>query len=370
MKHLSQENLATAIEKRAREDLEACNIGGASALVAQDGAIVYKGHFGSADLQGNAVSDRTLFRLASMTKPITVVAAMILVDRGLLSPEDTVDKFYGKFSSMKQVGSETKIPTKITVEHLFTHTSGITNRDVWGEAVKQMTDADIADVESFVDFLADQPLAFIPGTAQAYSAVGSFSVLTGIIQKVADMPFSEFLEKELFSPCAMTDTTFDPSDEQWARLITMHDKKDGKSTVGRTYDRCVFEHFPPQNPLGGGGLISGLNDYLNFASMLLGGGVFDGKRVLSENAVAEIARPRVKRSTDYWGYGVRVVSDEGRPLPVGSYGWSGAYGGHFWIDPSNRIIGIYMKNSRFDGGGCAKTARNFEKDVYACLSDK
>ena len=84
----------------------------------------------------------------------------------------------------------------------------------------------------------------------------------------------------------------------------------------------------------------------------------------------EIARPRVKRNTDYWGYGVRVVADEGRVLPIGSYGWSGMYGSHFWIDPSNKIIGIYMKNSRFDGGSGAKTSRNFEKDVYFCLSEK
>ena len=369
MKRISQENLATTIEKRAHEDIETCNIGGASILVAQDGDIVYKGHFGNTDLLGDAVSDQTLFRLASMTKPITVVAAMILADRGLLSPEDTVDKFYGKFSSMKQVGCETRIPTKITVEQLFTHTSGITNRDVWNEATKQMTAENIADVESFVDFLADQPLAFVPGTEQAYSGVGSFSVLTGIIQKITDMPFLEFLKKELFEPCNMTDTTFDPSDEQWARLITMHNKENGKSTVGRTHNHCVFEYFPPQNPLGGGGLISSLSDYWNFASMLLGGGVFGGKRVLSEKAITEISRPRVKRSVDYWGYGVRVVADEGRILPVGTYGWSGAYGSHFWVDPSNKIIGIYMKNSRFDGGSGAKTSKNFEKDVYSCLSD-
>ena len=369
MKHLSQENLATTIEKRALEDIEACNIGGVSILVAQDGDIIYKGHFSNTDL-GDAVSDRTLFRLASMTKPITAVATMILADRGLLSPEDTVDKFYGKFSSVKLLGSETKIPTKITVEHLLTHTSGIGSRDVWSETVKQMTAENIADVEIFVDLLADQPLAFIPGTEQAYSGIGAFSVLTGIIQKVTDMPFPEFLKKEIFELCAMTDTTFEPSDEQWARLITMHNKKDGKSTVGKTYDRCVIEYFPTQNPLGGGGLISSLSDYLNFASMLLCGGVFDGKRILSENAIAEMSRPRVKRSTDYWGYGVRVVADEGRVLPVGSYGWSGMYGSHFWIDPSNKIIGIYMKNSRFDGGSGAKTSRNFEKDVYACLFDK
>ena len=125
MKYLSREKLAMTIEKRALEDIAACNIGGASVLVAQDGDVVYKRHFSSTDMPGDAVSDRTLFRLASMTKPITAVAAMILTDRGLLSPEDTVDQFYGKFSSMKLFGSETEVPTKITIEHLLTHTSGL-----------------------------------------------------------------------------------------------------------------------------------------------------------------------------------------------------------------------------------------------------
>ena len=366
MKYLDQEKLAINIQNRARADLEACNIGGSSVLVAQGDEILFKEHFGDEEIF--RPSDDSLFRIASMTKPITAVAIMILKDRELLSLEDDVARFYGKFFSMRLMdGQET--PEKIKIKHLLTHTSGIGSGEAWTEANKKMTEEDRSTVEKFVDFWTEQPLAFVPGSQQAYSAVAAFSVLTGIVQKITDMPFSDFLKKEIFDPCHMKDTTFEPTEEQWRRLVPMHDKQNGKNAVRKTVEHCVFEGYPTQNYLGGGGLISSLSDYLNFAKMLMGGGAFAGNRILSEDSVKEMSQPLVPRSTDFWGYSVRVVAEEGRPLPRGSYGWSGAYGSHFWIDPSNKIIGIYMKNSRFDGGSGAKTSKNFEKDVYSCLSE-
>lgn len=371
MKHLLSDCLAKKIEKRAAEDLAASNIGGASVLVCQSNEIVYQNHFGTVlPMSEERVSDQTLFRLASMTKPITAAAAMILIDRGVLSLDDTVERFYPSFSSMTVREADGQLmPTmrKITVENLLTHTSGIGSGVVWLDSVSQMKDADVADVDTFVEFLSSQPLSFRPFAKQEYSGVGAFSVLTGIIQKLTDMSYEDFLKKELFAPCDMTDTTFSPSEEQWKRLITMHDRVDGQSQIGKTYDGCVFEFFPPRNALGGAGLISSLRDYFHFAQMLLGGGEYGGNRILSPRAVREMSSPRViKKEHESWGLSVRVIHDEGHAtLPCGSYGWSGAYGTHFWIDPSNEVIAIYMKNSRYDGGSSAKTAANFECDVAA-----
>ena len=117
------------------------------------------------------------------------------------------------------------------------------------------------------------------------------------------------------------------------------------------------------------GLLSSISDYLNFAEMLLNGGNFEGNRIISEKAVAEISMPQYrKRIEEAWGLGVRVITDEKyNSLPVGTYGWSGAYGTHFFIDPENQIIGIYMKNSKYDGGSGAVTSKNFEVDVYSSL---
>lgn len=371
MKLINREKLAAAIEARAKSDLELCNIGGASVLVEQDGEIIYKKHFGSADMQGKTLSDDTLFRLASMTKPITAVAAMILVDRGLLSLEDRIEKFYPQFSSMNIYGSGEVNPVKITVKHLLTHSSGIGSSAAWIASEKIMTPADIESVESFIEFLSKQPLSFIPGTKREYSGVGAFSVLTGIIQKISGMSFSEFLQKEIFEPCTMKDTTFEPSPEQWSRLITMHNKRKGQNTVGATSEGCVFGRYPTNNYLGGAGLISSIGDYLNFARMLMNGGEIFGKRIISESALAELSKPQAPSNIrEWWGLGVRVITDENvNPLPNGTFGWSGAYGTHFWVDRRNKIIGIYMKNSRYDGGSGAITSKNFETDVYSSIEN-
>ena len=166
----------------------------------------------------------------------------------------------------------------------------------------------------------------------------------------------------------MKDTTFVPSEEQWARMIKMHDLVDGKAVEGFIPKGYVSRDIPCTNYLGGGGLVSTLGDYWNFAEMLLGGGVFKGRRVISEESVRALSSPQIPEELQpgvaRWGLAMRVVVGEHR-RPVGSYGWSGAYGTHFWVDPENKITAVYMKNSFYDGGSGAKTSAEFEKDVYA-----
>lgn len=373
MSKLVEPVLIKNITNTVAKDLDASNIGGASVFVAQAGKTLIKEHFGLTSPQGDPVSDNTLFRLASMTKPITAVATRILVDRGLLSLEDTIDRFYPSFSSMvvyNEGNSVLPSCNKITIRNILTHSSGIGSGRVWTNALTSITNKDIESVDSFVDFLSRQPLSFEPGTKQEYSGIGAFSVLTGIIQQITGMEYEEFLKQELFQPLEMIDTTFEPNESQWKRLISMHDKVAGKKCVGLTYDGCVFEFIPPQNPLGGAGLVSSLHDYCNFAQMLLNRGTFNGIRVISEESVGEISKSQfLHKAGENWGLGVRVVTEGGEsPLPVGCYGWSGAYGTHFWIDPNNDLFGIYMKNSRYDGGSGARTARQFEIDVYSALN--
>ncbi len=371
MKKLNPAKLAAVIENRVSADISQCNIRGASVLVAQSGELVYDACHGFADSCGTPISDKTLFRLASMTKPITAVAALILIERELLALSDTVDKFYPSFSELTLLenGEICKLSAKITIENILTHTSGIGSGSAWSYASRRVTSDDYASVESFVEFLSGQPLSFVPGTRQEYSGIASFSVLTGIIQKITGMSYPEFLEKEIFAPCEMTDTTFTPTREQWSRLAEMHNRVMGENAVGLTHDGCVFESIPAENYLGGAGLVSSMRDYCNFAQMLLSGGVFNGRRIISEKSVKLMSSPHFpSEKGEHWGLGVRVITGvEKAPLPIGAFGWSGAYGCHFWVDPQNEIIGIYMKNSRFDGGSHAKTGRNFEIDVYSAL---
>lgn len=155
-------------------------------------------------------------------------------------------------------------------------------------------------------------------------------------------------------------------------MIAMHNKKNGESVVGNTCQGCVFGDYPPTNPIGGAGLVSTLDDYANFADMLLSRGLFGDKRIISAETFEQMTSPQVspdiQKGNHRWGLSMRVITSEAYArLPVGAFGWSGAYGTHFWVDPVNEIVAIYMKNSQFDGGSGAKTAANFETDVTSAL---
>ena len=132
---------------------------------------------------------------------------------------------------------------------------------------------------------------------------------------------------------------------------------------------CVFENVPTTHSLGGAGFVSSLKDYAAFAGMLLNKGKINENRVITEKAVALLSSPQVPESIMpgnwRWGLGMRVITGENyKYLPVGAFGWSGAYGTHFWVDPVNNIAAVYMKNSKYDGGSGAVTAYNFEKDDF------
>ena len=314
-----------AVEKRIREDLQSGHISGVSVHVSQWGKTLYEAHFGN-------VTENTLFRLASMTKPVTAVAVLILADRKQLSLKDPVIKFLPGF------------PVDLQIIHLLSHTSGL-SQSYYAEHI---TDEHRADPNLLVDYIASVPFDYDPGTCAQYSPLAAFALLTAIVEKVSGVDFATFAEREIFIPLGMTDTTFLPTREQWARLAPMDDTVPG----------CIFESYPVTNPLGGAGLVSSLADYVKFSQMLL----HNGGNILSPEAVKTMSTVQLPP----FGCGVRVIGENNR-LPKGSYGWSGAYGTHFWVDPTNGIVAIYMKNSRKDGGSGAVTAAHFEEDVYASL---
>ena len=312
-----------AIEQRIREDLASGHIKGAAVHVSRWGETLYEAHFGN-------VRENTLFRLASMTKPITAAAVLILADRKKLSLKDPVIKYLPGF------------PAELQIIHLLSHCSGLSQ----SYYADHITDQYRADPALLVDYISSVPFDHAPGTHPEYNPVAAFALLTAIVEKAAEVDFATFAEKEIFVPLGMTDTTFLPTKEQWARLTPMEDTVPG----------CIFEGYPVTNPLGGAGLVSSLADYVKFAQMLLD----KGAGILSENAVRTMSTAQFGT----WGCGVRVVGENNR-LPKGSYGWSGAYGTHFWVDPTKGIVAVYMKNSRKDGGAGAVTAAHFEEDVYA-----
>jgi len=336
--------------------------------------------FGSTAPGGDTpVTESTLFRLASMTKPITAFAVLLLLDLGLLALEDPVAKYIpacedihltaaGENGQLKDLGAPRNI---LTLRHLLTHTSGICDTP---EKLQTMTDADRATVEATTAYLARIGLDYDPGSMTRYSGTHAFDLLAQIIENVSGVPYPDFLQQEIFSPCGMKDTAFVPTEEQWARMIAMHDRKNEKSIVGKTTPGCVFAGFPCTHFLGGAGLVSTLRDYMAFAQMLLNGGVSPAGRLISEETLGQMRTPQVSEDImpgeERWGLGVRVITKESYgDLPVGTFGWSGAYGTHFWVDPENKIAAVFMRNSLYDGGSGSRTSREFEKAVHAALEE-
>ena len=380
MKKLDIVRLKELIDRRVSDDVASGRVGGSILLVTQNGETAYENSFGVANPEtGAPVTDQTVFRLASMTKPITAVAALIVMERGLLHLDDPISKYLPQYADMQiatldenglpQITGSAKTP--ITVKHLLCHASGIGSSDLGTYLAKSMNAHDRATLASAVDYYANKPLTFEPYSKQSYSATAAFDVLARIIELVTGEEYGAFLKKEIFEPCEMKDTTFTPTAEQWSRIIFLHDYREGKAVVGRTHDGCVFGNVPTTHALAGAGLISTLHDYRNFAEMLLNGGDFHGKRIVSNSMIDLMATPQIddpmKGGRSLWGLGVRVITKENDLLPIGTFGWSGAYGTHFWIDRQNKITAIYLKNSNFDGGSGAKTSYHFEEDVHAAL---
>ena len=374
---LDQAKITAAIERELSDDIASGRVGGAALLVKQHGEDIYRGCFGSA-APGATLGQDALFRLASMTKPITALAVMKQIERGLLSLDDPLDRFIPAYGEMEigrmredgQVEIIGKAQNKIKILHLLTHSSGIGCEPLTAYVEGLYTAEREGNLDSVTQTYADYPLSFEPYTAQAYSGRVGFDLLARVVELTSGMPYDEYLQKEIFAPLHMADATFTPAESQWERMVCLHDYKDGQAMFHPLDRMHVFGPLPLGYFCGGAGLVATLSDYEKFADMLLRGGrTEDGEQLVSEQSVRLMRTAAVPEAimpgNQRWGLGMRVITDTSYTLlPVNAYGWSGAYGTHFWVDPDNDIIGIYMKNSHYDGGSGAQTAVHFERNVY------
>jgi CubicO group peptidase (beta-lactamase class C family) len=369
---LNKTILTKNIDDIAQYDFDNNKVFGSAYYVYDNGEITEK-CYGNMSLNSDMpITNTTLFRLASMTKPITAVAALVAMEKGLLSLDDTVDKFIPEFKQIQikdASGKVSGLKKQPTILNILTHTSGIGSD---AQKLSAMTSADQATLNSAIAFYLGSGLDFEPGTKQAYSATGAFDVLVKIIETATGEDYLQFLQKNIFEPCNMKDTTFLPTDEQWGRIVDMHQQVNGENAVATMPEGCIFGNVPVTHYLGGAGLVSTLQDYANFAKMLLNGGQGEKGKVISTTSVKLLSSAQISKDVMpgnvRWGLGVRVITKKSYPhLPVGSFGWSGAYGSHFWIDPVNNVFAVYMKNSHVDGGASNESANKFEKAVYTAL---
>jgi CubicO group peptidase (beta-lactamase class C family) len=346
-------------------------------LIAREGKLVDLHAVGLADIEKNVpMKTDSIFRIASMTKPITSVAVMMLFEEGKLFLTDPVSKFIPAFKSsmvMEGAGAEAKpVPARraITIRDLLSHRGGITYGFLNGGAVggsyrkNGVTDGLTSTpltLEENVNKLAAEPLVSQPGDRFNYSL--STDVLARVVEVVSGQKFDAFLRDRIFTPLKMVDTDFVVPDAKWSRFVTVY-SPDGKGGIRPMNDPETFgnTNMSPWQLYktgrtyfsGGAGLASTASDYARFANMLLNGGTLDGVRLLSPKTVELMTMSHTSELTPplpllgpgvNFGLGFRVVTDLAATQSLGSnglYGWIGIYGTSFWVDPKEKLVAVML----------------------------
>lgn len=353
---------------------------GAIALIVRNGRIVDWRAWGLRDVEAKLPMEKdTICHIYSMTKPVTSVAVMMLVEEGKLTLDDRVDKFIPELKDLKVYKGgtverpELEPPARpITVKHLLTHTSGFiygwTNDNV-SVLYRQARLFETPSLKDFIGRLAKLPLAFQPGERYEYSV--SIDVLGYLVEVVSGEPFDQFVEKRILGPLKMTDTHFRLPESKRARLAKIYSRRDGKLTAQPGLQTGGV-------PFGGMGLYSTIGDYARFAQMLVNGGQLDGVRLLGRktvdlmmmNHLAGLARPTIG-GDDSTGFGlggaVRIdVAKSGRPASEGLFGWDGAASTYFRVDRKEKLaLLLFLQWMPFDSA----TLNLFETLVYQALAD-
>lgn len=381
MRYIDEIKLNNDIKLELNKDLNNADIAGAAVIVAQNGKVVcdIKCGYKNIDTKEPLIKG-TLFRYASLTKPITGVAALIGVQNGCFNLNDNISDYFPDFDELylgKTIDGKVlkgeKIQNDLKIYHLLSHSSGLLCSEIGNMQIEQLPKSALQSCKANVEYCAKNAfLSFEPGEGAAYSAYTAFDIIARLLEIKSGMTYAEFLNKYIFEPLNIKDITFCPTEEQWQRMIAMHNKEDGKM-VSVNMGMHTFEDFPLSYTCAGASLCGSIEDYHTFAQMLLQNGEYNGVRIL-EPEIAELQHkayvkpnaPGLDKGSN-WGLGVRVVTEHPY-LTKGTYGWSGAYGTHMFIDTENKITAIYMKNNRWhDSHGCGQTGINFEKIVMASL---
>ena len=334
---------------------------GVVAMAVDKNGVLYRGAFGTADdVHDMPIRTDAIFRIASMTKPVTSVAVMQLVERGDVLLDGLAAEYLPELSKLKVVeefdtenGTYLLRPpeTAITVQQLLTHTSG------FGYAFTSSTLRDYQPEAEDVDVVG--PLLFDPGTAWQYGT--STDWLGRLVERVSGQDLDTYFREHIFAPLQMLNTGFNVPESSWARIATLaHRQPTGTLFQDVREDLSVVATYS-----GGGGLLSTADDYARFMRMWLNGGMLDGRRVLSAETIALMAENHIgdlaaggwvsaqpDRSNDFkptaegrgrWGLGFLVnLDDEPDRRMAGSLAWAGLYNTYFWIDPSSDVAGVLL----------------------------
>jgi CubicO group peptidase (beta-lactamase class C family) len=353
---------------------------GAVSMIVRNGRIVDWRAFGRRDVEAGLPMEKdTIFLVYSMTKPVTSVAVMMLVEEGKLSLSDRVDQFIPEFKDLKVYkGGTPERPDlapperPMTVKHLLTHTAGFTygwGNDNVSEIYRKARPLEAASLKEFIGRAAKLPLIASPGEKYEYSI--AIDILGYLVEVVSGMPFDRFVQERIFDPLKMRDSHFVVPAEKRARQAKIYSLRDGRLTAQRGLDARGV-------PYGGMGLYSTIGDYARFAQMLANSGQLDGVRLLSRktvdlmmmNHLAGLARPTIGGDdSDGFGLGgsVRIApAKSGRPGSEGLFGWDGAASTRFRVDrKENLVYLLFTQWMPFD----TPLLNKLETLVYQSLAD-
>ena len=389
---LSTERLQR-INETVQRYIDGGQITGAITVVSRKGRVAHFEAQGLMDLDAKTPMRRdAIFRMASMSKPVTGVAILMLMEEGKLRLTDPVSRFIPEFRNTKvaipkasaapagggrgAADREPEIYTvpaerEITIRDLLTHTSGLESGGAGSRAGARMAPRSTAStLAAYIPTLGAVPLDFQPGTQWRYSALAGIETLGRIVEIVSGQTFDQFLKTRIFDPLGMKDTAFYPTEDRMPRVVTLYERREGKLTRTDTpawlATKTLFS--------GGGGLWSTADDYIAFAQMLVNGGVLNGKRLLGPRTVEMMATNHVgdlysgvgqRQKGIGFGLTVEVVLDNvaaNRRESNGSFGWDGAFGTHFWVDPKERLAGLLMVQQAVE-----PLKRDFENAVMQAI---
>jgi CubicO group peptidase (beta-lactamase class C family) len=356
------------IDDAFRRFVEAGKIAGAVSLVARHGKVVHFEATGFANLESRRPLRRdAIFRIASMTKPITCTAVMMLFEEGHFLLDDPIADVLPEFARTKAFAAEVAngieladLERPITIRHLLMHTSGLTYAwpSVFPHPVTRLYEHEQIGrpdevLAEQVGRLAALPLVHQPGAAWTYGH--SHDVLGRLVEVISGLTFDNFLQQRLFGPLEMPDSGFHVPAERLDRLATVYGPGADRG-LGPVQRADLERSKPPIFLNGGGGLVSTATDYARFCQMLLNGGMLGNVHILGRKTVELMTANQTGPNRPYppdfpmpngygFGLGVRVLVDPaaaGMPSSIGEYGWSGAESTYFWIDPRERLFGVLM----------------------------
>ena len=356
-------------------------LNGATAIILRNGKIVYHKSFGFANKQQNVpMKNDNIFRIASMTKPIISVAAMMLYEEGRFLLTDPISKFIPEFKDPVVLDkynatdtTYTTVPAKreITMRDIFAHTSGIgyaqigsgtANAIYYRHKINGGIGTPYSTLKDVITRLAKLPLLTQPGEEFYYGL--NTDVLGYLIEVISGMPLDKYLQQKIFEPLGMKDTYFFLPKEKQARLVPLYVQQGSKIKL-QIQDSLIdlngtfSRDFPKTSNgtyfSGGAGLSSTAYDYALFGQMLLNGGELNGKRILSQGTIRLMTSNQIgdhlmwgdANKTRRFGLGFGILTEYAERttmIPAGSYGWDGMFASHYWTDPKNKMVVVFMRN--------------------------